>query len=571
MREITADIAIIGGGAGGFAAAMAACEAGRTVVMTEPTDWIGGQFTSQAVPPDEHRWIEAQGGDAIGNRSYVELRRAVRRWYRENRSLTPAAAAHERLNPGNGWVSHLCAEPRVWHAVMMEALRPHVEAGRLKLLLEHEPVRVEMQGDRIDAVHLRDTRGTRDAGSAVVVRGKIVLDATETGDLYELGGVEHLIGAEHQNDFGEMHGRTDRADWRDQQGISWCFALEHRPGEDHIIAKPAAYEWWRSYVPTICREPGLAGAAWPGTLLSWTVASHNQAGKHTFPFVPWPHEPRDGEWEMWRYRRIVDRAIYLEQQAAEHPDVCLVNWVQMDYWQRPLLGVSAADRALALREAREQSLCLLYWMQTEAPRPSGVGIKEGVGFPGLKLRGDELGTNDGFAKAAYIREPRRLLARTMLSEAHLGTEQRRRDGRPNMDFVPPGMNEKTGRLGMGEAFADSIAIGHYTLDLHPSCSGRNSVYVPASPYRIPLGSLVPVRVENLIAAGKGIGVTHVANGCSRMHHTEYAIGEAAGVLAAQCVEKGLAPASVHASAERTKALQERLAARGVAMRWPWEK
>ena len=124
---------------------------------------------------------------------------------------------------------------------------------------------------------------------------------------------------------------------------------------------------------------------------------------------------------------------------------------------------------------------------------------------------------------------------------------------------------------MGEAFADSIAIGHYTLDLHPSCSGRNSVYVPASPYRIPLGSLVPVRVENLIAAGKGIGVTHVANGCSRMHHTEYAIGEAAGVLAAECVEKGLAPASVHASAERTKALQERLAARGVAMRWPWEK
>jgi hypothetical protein len=56
-----------------------------------------------------------------------------------------------------------------------------------------------------------------------------------------------------------------------------------------------------------------------------------------------------------------------------------------------------------------------------------------------------------------------------------------------------------------------------------------------------------------------------------MHHTEYAIGEAAGVLAAQCVEKGLAPASVHASAERTNALQERLAARGVAMRWPWEK
>lgn len=556
MRETTADIVIIGAGAGGFAAALAACEAGRTVILTEPTDWIGGQFTSQAVPPDEHRWIE----DGVGNRAYLDLRNRVRRWYAENRRLTPEALGNPRLNPGNGWVSHLCAEPRVWHAVMQDLLRPHVEAGRLTVLLEHEPTRVECRGDRIDAVHLRGPSGN------VVVRAPFVLDATETGDLYELAGVEHLIGAEHQNDFGELHARTDRADWRDQQGISWCFALEHRPGEDHTISKPAAYDWWKSYSPTIAAEPGLAGVAWPGPLLSWTVASHNESGRHTFPFLPWPSEPKAGEWEMWRYRRIVDRAIHATN-AEQHPDVCLVNWVQMDYWQRPLLGVSAADRALALREAREQSLCLLYWMQTEAPRGEA---SDKTGFPGLRLRGDELGTSDGFAKAAYIREPRRLLARTMLSEAHLGTEQRRRDGHPNMDFVPPGMSEKSGRLGMGEPFADSVAIGHYTLDLHPSCSGRNSVYVPAAPYRIPLGSLIPVRVTNLIAAGKGIGVTHVANGCSRMHHTEFAIGEAAGTLAAECLDRQTVPAAIHADATRTRAYQTRLASRGVAMRWPWE-
>ena len=64
-REIEADVAIIGGGLGGCAAALAALRNGRTVVMTEPTDWIGGQLTQQAVPPDEHPWIEKFGGQCL--------------------------------------------------------------------------------------------------------------------------------------------------------------------------------------------------------------------------------------------------------------------------------------------------------------------------------------------------------------------------------------------------------------------------------------------------------------------------------------------------------------------------
>ena len=42
MRELTADVAIVGGSAGGCAAALAACRAGCSVVMTEETAWIGG-------------------------------------------------------------------------------------------------------------------------------------------------------------------------------------------------------------------------------------------------------------------------------------------------------------------------------------------------------------------------------------------------------------------------------------------------------------------------------------------------------------------------------------------------
>src|SRR5690606_25568313 len=67
-NEQTADLVIIGGGTGGCAAAMAAVALGLRVIMSEETDWIGGQLTSQAVPPDEHPWIETQGCTATYRR-----------------------------------------------------------------------------------------------------------------------------------------------------------------------------------------------------------------------------------------------------------------------------------------------------------------------------------------------------------------------------------------------------------------------------------------------------------------------------------------------------------------------
>ncbi len=548
MDEMEADIVIIGGGTGGVAAALAACEHGARVVMTESTDWVGGQFTAQGVPADENQWVETVGA----SRRYQGYRSAIREWYRQHRRLRAPHAEDPKLNPGGGWVSRLCVEPRVAHEVLEGVLRPHVASGRLRMMLRHEATGVEMTGERVRGVRVRDLS----TGATKTLVGRYVLDATETGELYPLANVEHAIGAEHRDVHGEMHGRADRTEEMDQQAFSWCFAMEHCPGEDHTISRPATYGFWSAYVPKM--EP-----AWTGRLFSWVVPSHNEAGRREFRLVPWPSEPRKDEWELWRYRRIVDAGLYERgpmragEREAPARDVTLVNWVQMDYWQKPLLGVSPDTAAAALREAREQSLCLLYWMQTDAPRHDG-----GTGYRGLRLAGDVLGTGDGFAKAPYIREPRRLVARTIVSEAHIGTEQRRREGRGTDEPKP---------FGTAEPFADSVGIGHYALDLHPSTAGRNSVYVPAAPFRVPMGSLIPVRVRGLLASGKGIGVTHITNGCYRMHAVEWSVGEAAGTLAAWCVRRGLEAAAVHESSALVREFQEVLVGDGVAIAWPWER
>src|SRR5690349_10824610 len=110
-RELSTPLLIVGGGTGGTAAALAAARDGTACILTEPTDWVGGQLTSQAVPPDENRWIEGKEGVQAATRSYLAYRENVRQFYRDHRPLTDAARNDRHLNPGNGWVSHLCHDP----------------------------------------------------------------------------------------------------------------------------------------------------------------------------------------------------------------------------------------------------------------------------------------------------------------------------------------------------------------------------------------------------------------------------------------------------------------------------
>ncbi len=88
------------------------------------------------------------------------------------------------------------------------------------------------------------------------------------------------------------------------------------------------------------------------------------------------------------------------------------------------------------------------------------------------------------------------------------------------------------------------------------------------PFQIPLGALLPVRMENLLAACKNIGVTHVTNGCYRLHPIEWNIGEAAGALAAWCLGRNAAPRQVRATPALLEDFQGLLSRMGVELEWP---
>ena len=532
-REIEFDVAVIGGGVGGCAAALAASRTGARVILTEETDWIGGQLTSQGVPPDEHPWIESFGC----TRSYREYRNRVREYYRRHYPLTAAAREKPNLNPGNGSVSRLTHEPRVSLAVLEGMLAPYVSSGRLTVLLRHQPTAADVDGNRVKGITVRDL----DGGGQRIVRAKYFLDATEMGDLLPLTGAEYVTGFEGHTQTGELHAPA-KAQPLNMQSATACFAMDYVAGEDHTIDRPEDYAFWRDYIPRMT-------PAYPGKLLSMDMPEPSTLRKRALDFEPGVEVCRNGKRSFWTYRRILDRNNF--SVGAYSSDISAVNWPQNDFWLGNLFEVGKVDAARNLRSAKQLSLSFFYWLQTEHERPDG-----GRGWAGLRLRRDVMGTADGLAKSPYIRESRRIRAEFTVLEQHVGTEAR---------MAATGKSREDVKA---TVFDDSVGVGSYRIDLHPSTGGDNYIDISSLPFQIPLGALIPARMDNLIPACKNLGVTHITNGCYRLHPVEWNIGESAGALAAFSIQMGEKPRAVRNDRKLLSELQRRLVAEGVELSWP---
>jgi len=525
MRSIKADIAVIGGGLGGVAAALAALRLGRTVVLSEETDWLGGQISSQAVVPDEHPWIEDTGCSA----SYRQLRQEIRAFYRRHYPVSaPLQHGLDRLNPGACPISRIGHEPGVAAAVLAAMLAGYRSSRRLVLLLRHVPQAVDIDRDRARGAVLLDLA----TSTSRHVEFDYLVDATELGDVLALANVEHVTGAESQDDTGERHARRGPARPDDQQSIAVSFAFDWSAQTDNAIAKPAMYDYWKAYRDN----------PWQDSQLSWESWNHQKRQKRHKPLVSGPRDAERGI-DFWHYRRIAYTGHF--SPGFFGSDIVVANWHQNDYWNLPLVGGPPGQKERAIDEARQLSLSLMYWMQTEAPRHDG-----GYGYPELRLREDVMDTPDGLAKHVYVREARRIVAETTILEQHVSVHDR-------------------AQLGCAERYEDSVGIGYYNVDLHPCTVDRSFLHVGCLPFQIPLGALLPVRMENVLPACKNIGTTHVTNGAYRMHPVEWSIGEAAGALAAFCAGRRTSPRHVRGHRGILRDFQRTLAdTLGVPLAWP---
>jgi len=523
-----ADVVIIGAGTGGVAAALAAAERGLSVILTDEMPVPGGQLTSQGIPPDEHQWVEEQGAPA----SYRNFRQRVRSAYAREWGVGATA-----LNPGACGVSRICHAPSVATQVLLELLAGH--SRRIRFLSQSVPEIAGGHRDHIDVIQMRSLTD----GSTFQVEAPLFIDATERGDLLPLTGAEYVTGSEGQAMYGEPHATAD-PDPANEQAFTWCAAIGFDPAnpdqpggvDPALLQPPESYGYWRDYLPSLA-------PSWPGRLLDLTYSNPITLEPRRLDFDPRPGAQTE-RFNLWVYRR-------LQQAGSTWPvrgGVTLLNWPQNDYLEGRLIDVTESERIRHEEAAKDLTRSLIHWLRTEVPRPDG-----GRGWPGLYPMPGILGTDDGLAMAPYIREARRIRARTTVHEHHVGQEAR-------------------GAVGLTEAehFPDSVGVGHYRIDLHPSTGGDNYIDVAALPFEIPLGALLPIRIDNLVAASKNIGTTHITNGCYRLHPVEWSIGEAAGALAALCKQTGERPPAVHGSPSLVEALQQDLVRGGAQLRWQFD-
>ena len=531
-KTLKADLIIAGAGLGGCSAAFAALRNGLTVVMTEETDWLGGQLSQQGVPPDEHKWIETHGAPEL----YRIFREKIRDYYKRYYPLTKEAAANKRLNPGGGSVSRLCFEPKVGHMVLQEMFAAYESARKLILLKHHKVNSAKVTGKKVQALIAKNLITNKD----VLLEGAYFVDATELGDLLPLTGTAYITGSEAKADTGEFHaGVIHRPN--NNQSFTMCFAMDYVKGEDWTIPKPSDYNYWRDFTPQM-------NPPWAGKMLELNYSNPKDVQPKELGFHP-EGIKTGNKLNLMVYRKIIFQGNH--QPGFYQGDATLVNWPQNDYVSGNIVDVSEAEFKKHIEASKQQSLSLLYWLQTEAPRPDG-----GKGWPGLRLRNDLMGTEDGLAKYPYVRESRRIKALFTVLEEHVGAEQRSQ------------VSGLEGKDLKAAEFYDSVGIGYYHIDLHPSSEGDNYIDFASLPFQIPLGALIPQETENLLPANKNIGTTHITNGCYRLHPVEWSIGEAAGMLVPFAITKGVSPKTIRENSELLKEFQAFVRSQGIETSWP---
>jgi hypothetical protein len=491
--EVSCDLLVAGAGMGGVAAAIRGSRLGLSVCLTEETDWIGGQATAGGVSAlDENRLIERAGGTA----TYYDFRNRVRAAYGGN------------WNPGRCYVSPLCFEPKVGLAALNEMLAAE---KRVRLFLRTVIFAANAKDGEVRSAlgyHFETRQVTR-------FRPRFVLDATELGDLLPLAGVRYVVGSEARSDTGEPDASPE-PNPACVQSFTYPFILEQRPGENHTIAKPPEYERnrdSRAFTFLLNYPPELG---WRGQV------QYRMFGEDP----PIPNNQSPGPFFPWR-------RLNYEKRLA------LINWPGgNDYKEESILDRTPLEAARALQQAKRLSLGFLYWLQTEA---------EGRGYPELRLAVEALGSPDGISKYPYIRESRRIVARTRIVQQDL-----------TVDF------QKGARARWRP---DSIGLGMYMVDIHPCGRGERGKMVMARPFQIPLGALVPAGARNLLPAGKNIGTTHITNGAHRLHPVEWNSGESAATLAAFSLRHGVAAEQVASDPKLARRLQAELLGQGIGLVW----
>ncbi|CAN5170684.1 FAD-dependent oxidoreductase [soil metagenome] len=299
MSNITnVDVLIVGGGAGGTAAAWQAARMGVSVLVAEESPWLGGMITAAGVSAFDGN------KDAMGSGFFRQFRDAIEAHYAT------------RGGTKTGWISDTCFEPKVG----ADLLKNYVAESGAKVWHGAILEEVLLEGKKIVGAKIRHD------GALKEVRAKVTVDATEYGDVLNLAKVPFSLGREAKSETGE----PDAIEKHDSevQDLTFVATLKLHPGGAPPVPRPEGYDAniFDCSTSQICSTPDRAIVNhylhdWESFLSYSTIPND----KH---LLNWPFHANDSPDTLAVFGTREEREVAL--QAAKHRTLCYVHYMQND-------------------------------------------------------------------------------------------------------------------------------------------------------------------------------------------------------------------------------------------------
>ncbi len=578
-QTVNCEIMVVGGGTSGVAASYEALKAGRTVCMTEITDWVGGQISSQGTSALDEK--TTQRSQLFFSRGYGEFRQRI-------------LNQNQGRNPGNCWVSTVCFMPKEGHETLIAMLREAEQEGKGKLHFFPNTVAksVAIVGPKIQSIRaiqhrpapgasplntyplsqtLLDSYSEQDSAlfqKSILqfvppVSGKwIVIEATETGELVALTDVPYRLGVDGRS-YRNPSSSSETENPYCPQGLTYPFAMEATA--DAQSATPP--DFYPRYAQSYSLNSEYYANA-PELVFSYRrIKSVTNAGFRSIV-------PGDISMQNWNWGNDYAPGTSTDNYILSRSQLRNSGQLEPGGWLGGL-------RVTGLRGGEEQAIGFFHWFQSGTSDAKKLPRKP---IPNVRyLTGIEspMGTLHGLSKYPYMRESRRIIGRpaygyedgftidevTVSRQDFSGLYYQSLDrktfrnlaisiaGLRAIDVITDRFDPKDVKtLGRSHFYPDSVGIGHYSLDFHPCMietppekpgnqerSGERQGAYETFPFQIPLRSMIPQKIDNLLVTGKNLATSHITSSAYRVQAIEWSTGAAAGTTSSFALETGILP------------------------------
>ncbi len=464
-QTYTADVLVVGGGTGGTAAAIQAARRGAKTILVSEFPWLGGMLTSAGVSVPDGNELEAFQTGLWGA------------FLQELRQRQPGGL-------DNSWVSFFSYDPRIGAEIFADWVQ---ELPNLHWISGEVPIEVFRESDSITGVRFAD----------FAVTAKIILDATELGDLLALAEIPYRWGWELQSEWGEPSAPVTFNSLTQRYPVQAPTSVVIMEDFGEAMST-TGYAYAPEIPPAPNYNPSQFTGAWDGYEAE-TFLNYGRLPGGLF-MINWPICGND-------YGQGVDRLIESELSRGEF-----------------------------IEESRWHSQNFAHFIQNHLGRRYGLAKKL---FPH---------TPTAFALHPYYRESRRLVGLTTVREQDILPVA---GGRVASIFNDASF---CNAIAVGN-YANDHHYPGVQFPLQPK-SIRWGGRWTGTPFTIPYSCLIPATTDGFLVCEKNISVSHIANGATRLQPVVMGIGQAAGMAAAMCVELNCQPRDLSIRALQTALLSD---------------